>query len=63
MIIADMTNTVGLVLLKNRNGWIFILDSMEEVLVGNRINNEDFIITISEKIRKINFSPFFNRSA
>jgi len=59
MIIADMTNTVGLVLLKNRNGWIFILDSMEEVLVGNRINNEDFIITISEKNQKNKFLTIF----
>jgi hypothetical protein len=42
MMIADITNTVGLVLLKNRSGWIFILDSMEKVLVGNRIDNEGF---------------------
>jgi hypothetical protein len=40
--IADITNTVGLVLLKNRTGWIFILDSIEKVLTGNRVNNEVF---------------------
>jgi hypothetical protein len=40
--IADITNTVGLVLLKNRSGWIFISDSMRNILVGNRIDNENF---------------------
>ena len=37
--IADITNTGGLVLLKNKTGWIFILDSMEEIQVKNRTEN------------------------
>ena len=37
---ADIIKTGGLVLLKNRTCWIFILDSMEEVLVENRVDNE-----------------------
>ena len=39
MMIADITNTGGLVLLKNRTCRIFILDSIEEIQVNNRIYN------------------------
>ena len=40
MMTADIIKTGGLVLLKNRTCLIFILDSMEEVLVENRVDNE-----------------------
>ena len=43
MMTADIIKTGGLVLLKNRTCLIFILDSMEEVLVENRVDNEVII--------------------
>jgi len=43
MMTADKTKTVGLVLLKNRTGRIFILDSIQEILIGYRIDKENFL--------------------
>ena len=52
MMIADITKTGGLVLLKKRTGWIFILDSMEKIWLKTGFKMEN-LYGLSSFFRKI----------